>query len=453
MTARQTILVIDDDVTLNRLMCMQLKGAGYHAVGVHRWSEARDQLAKIEPALALLDMKLPDAHGLDCLVELAENCSVMVLTAYGSIDQAVQAVKVGAFDYLTKPINPDALEISVKRALAANSLKREYEYLKRRLETGVASTIVGQSSAMAALRRMIGVVGPSDTTVLVLGESGVGKELVARAVHQASPRASGNYVAIDCSTLQANLFESELFGHERGAFTGADRRKEGLIEVGAGGTVFLDEIGEMSLPLQAKLLRVLETGQFRRVGGTRDLTGDVRFVAATNRNLEAMCQKGTFREDLYYRLAAFELKVAPLRERAEDIPALAEHFLQSRDFARNARKHWTPAALETLMRYDWPGNVRELRNIVERAALVSGGEAEIRPGHLGPLNRKARSTSGYSFNFDKPPTMDEFREVYLARLLQEQQGNRAQVAEIMGVSERSLYRMISTLREREGSDA
>lgn len=441
------IIVIDDDPTFNRLLCAQLKASGYKTMGARFWSEAETLLTHVEPSLILLDMKLPDADGLDRVAQLSEICPVLVLTAYGSIDQAVKAIKLGAADYLTKPINPDALDLVVKRTLAANSMRRNYEYFKRQATTAAGKALVGASPAMERLRKMIGIVGPSETTVLIQGESGVGKELVAAAVHQASDRASSNFVAIDCSTLQASLFESELFGHERGAFTGADRRKEGLVEVGAGGTVFLDEIGEMSLGLQAKLLRVLETGQFRRVGGTKDLTANVRFVAATNRDLEAMARDGTFRQDLYYRLSAFVLSAPPLRERVDDIPMLAEHFLQTRDFARHAHKKMSSGALDILMNYNWPGNVRELRNVVERAALVSGVEAEIRAGHIGPLRRHARAQSDYLFSFAKPPTLDEIARVYLDRLLAERDRSRAEIAETLGISERNLYRM---LRGRQG---
>jgi DNA-binding NtrC family response regulator len=441
-----TILVIDDDATLNRMLCTHLKASGYHTQGAQHWRDVEALLTTLEPSLILLDMKLPDADGFEKLAQLIEICPVMVLTAYGSIDQAVKAIKHGATDYLTKPVNPDVLDLAVRRAVSIAQLKRNYEFYKRQALSGVAQTMVGASPAMMELRRMIGMVGPSDTTALVVGESGVGKELVAGAVHQASARASGNFVAVDCTTLQQNLFESELFGHERGAFTGADRRKEGLVEVGSGGTVFLDEIGEMSLALQSKLLRVLETGRFRRLGGTKDLNANVRFVAATNRDLQAMCREGKFREDLYYRLSAFVLRVPPLRERQEDIPLLAEHFLKTRDFARHAHKRWSAAALDAMIAYNWPGNVRELRNIVERAALASGNDDEIRAAHVGQLQRLPRSKRDYTFSFDHAPSLDEIADIYLERLLGEQHLSRGQIAEILGISERNLYRILERRR-------
>lgn len=446
--SNEMILIVEDDATLNRLLSTQFRASGYNVVSASCWREAQEHLVGIEPSLVLLDSNLPDASGLDKIAEISEICPVIILTAYGSIDQAVSAIKRGGADYLTKPISPDALDLTIRRTLAARSMRRDYEYLRRQVDSAAGRSLVGRSAAMADLRNMIGVVGPSDTTALILGESGVGKELVAAAVHQASHRANSNFVAIDCSTLQSNLFESELFGHERGAFTGADRRKEGLIEVAAGGTVFLDEIGETPLAMQAKLLRVLESGRFRRVGGTKDIAANVRFVTATNRDLEAMCRAGTFREDLYYRLSAFVLKVPPLRERLDDIALLAEHFLQTRDFARHAHKRWSKAALEALMNHDWPGNVRELRNIVERAALVSGNEAEIRVSHLGPLRRHAQGSAKYVFSFDAPPALDDLTVIYLKRLIAEGDRSRAEIAKLLGVSERKLYRMLNELDQR-----
>lgn len=436
------LLVIEDDATLNRLMCTQLKAAGYDAVGAQRWSEVVILLADIEPDLILLDFKLPDADGLARLPELVDLCPVIVLTAFGSIDRAVQAIRQGAVDFLTKPVNPSVLDLAIRRALNANSMRRDYEYYKRQAGGVTDKALIGRSPAMAKLRKMIDIVGPSDTTVLILGESGVGKELVAASVHQASRRTGKNFVAIDCANLQQNLFESELFGHERGAFTGADRRKEGLIEVGEGGTVFLDEIGEMSGALQAKLLRVLETGHYRRLGGTKDLTSNVRFVAATNRDLQTMCRKGEFREDLFYRLSAFVLTVPPLRDRPDDIPLLAEHFLAKRDFDRQTVKRWSPEALEALCSHSWPGNVRELRNVVERAALVSHNHDQIRTSDLGDLRGRPAGRQDFTFAFDHPPTLDEIAMIYLERLLATKSLSRSDVARMLGISERNLYRML-----------
>ena len=280
-------------------------------------------------------------------------------------------------------------------------------------------------------------------TVLVLGESGSGKELVARAIHEQSPRAQRNFVAVDCCTLQENLFESELFGHEKGAFTGADRKKQGLIEGAAGGTLFLDEIGEIPPAIQAKLLRVLETGRFRRVGGTRDLTADVRIVAATNRDLKAMSEKGEFRADLYYRLEAFTIYTPPLRERREDIPYLVEHFIHNHDFSMRIKKSVTRESMRKLIAYDWPGNVRELKNVVERAIILSRNSRTIRDQHLTFGACKQESNG---FQLDLPagaePTLEELEASYLKMLLEKHAGHRATVARTMGISERQVYRLI-----------
>ncbi len=443
---RPSILIIDDDATLNRLVASHLRASGYEVLSASTWAAGEALLAQVEPGLTLLDMRLPDAEGLSILPTIAEISPVIVLTAFGSIDLAVKAIKLGAVDFLAKPINPDVLELAVGRALGTRNMRRDYEYFRDKAVSDLSSPLVGRSAAMVKLRRSIGIVGPSDTTVLVLGESGVGKELVAAAVHQASGRATTNFVAVDCATLHENLFESALFGHERGAFTGADRRKEGLIEVAEGGTVFLDEIGEMSAPLQAKLLRVLETGRFRRLGGVRDLTADVRFIAATNRDLDAMRREGTFREDLYYRLSAFVIPVPALRERLEDVPLLAQHFLSRRNFGRHAAKSWSPRALEILTAYHWPGNVRELRNVVERAALVSEAANEIRPAHVTGLASIQPARKTYVFTFDHLPTIEALTELYLDKLVADPALSRADMARILGISPRSLYRILGNRR-------
>lgn len=280
-------------------------------------------------------------------------------------------------------------------------------------------------------------------TVLVHGESGVGKELIARELHFRSDRRDKNFVALDCCTLQESLFETELFGHEKGAFTGADRRKEGLIDVAEGGTLFLDEIGEIGPGIQAKLLRVLETGQFRRVGISRDLTADVRIVAATNRTLEEMAEQGEFRRDLFYRLNAFTITMPPLRDRREDIPILTRHFIENHDFSRRIVKQLNIAALRQMKAYNWPGNVRELRNVIERAIILSRDRKEIRPSDLA-FCRSGSELQGceVSLDFEHEPSLEEIEKKYLAMLLEKFSGHRGKIARTMGISERSVYRMI-----------
>jgi len=441
---RKTILVIEDDATLNRLLVRQLTQAGYGARGVLRWKDAQRVLTEDEPAAVLLDMRLPDAEGLDVVPQLRDLCPVVVLTAYGAIEHAVKALRAGAADYLVKPVRGEELELAISRAIERAFLQRDGQFWKDRLESIVSGRMIGASAAFRRSTSLVDMVAPTDQTVLILGESGVGKELFARAIHDASTRADSSFVAIDCSTIQTNLFESELFGHERGSFTGADRRKEGLVEVADGGTVFLDEIGEVGASIQAKLLRILETGTFRRLGGTKDLRADVRFVAATNRDLQEMVRAGTFRADLFYRLSRFVIEVPPLRERGDDVIAIAECFVINRAFRRNVPKRLGPDAKRALMSYDWPGNIRELKNVIERAVLLSGEHETIGVAELG-LTPPPRGPEGKSFrlDFDVPPTLEEIERVYLTRLAGRSDLSRAEMASILGISERNTYRLLA----------
>lgn len=440
------ILVIEDDKLLNKMILVQLNRMGHTATGVDSLKKAREYLKKHEPDLIISDMRLPDG---DCIAELSvlrESHPVIVLTAYGTVKNAVEAIQAGAADYLTKPVSPDELKLTVKRVLDNAALKADHQFCMARLQAQANSQsfMIGQSAVLEEVKELIDAVADSDMTVLVLGESGSGKELVARAIHEQSYRADRNFVAVDCCTLQENLFESELFGHEKGAFTGADRKKNGLIEGASGGTLFLDEIGEIPPPIQAKLLRVLETGQFRRVGSNCDLTANVRIVAATNRDLKQMSENGEFRADLYYRLEAFTIYTPPLRERREDIPFLVEHFIRNHDFSMRVKKGVTKEAMRKLIAYDWPGNVRELKNVVERAIILSRNQKTIRGQHLtfGACKQEAAG-----FQLDLPagsdPSLEELEASYLKMLLNKHAGHRATVAQVMGISERHVYRLIS----------
>jgi len=444
---RKRILVIEDDKTLCRLVSEQLQGMGYIVATANSWAEAKATLDGVDPSLALLDIRLPDADGLRCLPDLSVQCPVIVLTAFGSIKHAVEAMRAGAAEYLAKPVNPAELELAVTRTLSADSLRRQYEYCRNQLAPAISGDMVGSSHAFRELVRMIELVAPSDATVLIEGESGVGKELVARAIHEMSSRAQGTFVPVDCCTLQENLFESELFGHEKGSFTGADKRKQGLIEVAEGGTDLLDEIGELPASLQSKLLRLLETGEFRRLGGTHGLASDSRFVAATNRDLREFSAQGSFRRDLYYRLATVVIRVPSLRERREDIPLLAERFMTSRTFQRGTTKQLTDSALRALTHYDWPGNIRELRNVIERALLVSGSRSTIEledlalPVSVAAPRAELRDPS-CELSFDAEPTLEEIKRTYLDYLIGRHRGHRGRIANILGVSERNTYRMV-----------
>ncbi len=440
----QQILIVEDDATLNQLITRQLAKAGYDTHGVTLWADGHRYLEAHEPALIITDVRLPDGDSLELLPDLVDTYPVIVLTAFGSVRNAVDAMKQGAADYLLKPISQDELLLTVGRTLENSQLRRENQFCKRQLHARDARNrfLIGESPAIADVKRTIEAVAADDITVLIQGESGSGKELVAQAVHKHSPRAGRSFVTVDCCTLQEKLFESELFGHEKGSFTGADRQKKGLIEVAEGGTLFLDEIGEIDGVIQAKLLRVLETGRFRRLGGTKDLNSHVRIVAATNRDLAEMVKHGDFRADLYYRLNAFNILVPPLRDRREDIALLAGHFMRHHSFSRRIEKRLSNATIRKLVSYDWPGNIRELKNVIERAIILSRDKTVIAPEHLAFGSATQRNNARITIAFDHNPTLEELEAEYLSLQLKKYSGRRAEVADTLGVSERSVYRMI-----------
>ncbi len=439
----KTILVVEDDKILNRLIVEHIERMGCVARAAYTWAEARQYLDQYEPGLVLMDVRLPDANGMDLLPELAAEQTVIVVTAYGSVKDAVKAMHAGVEDYLTKPISLDELEIVVRRTLDNVAMRAEHLFCMQQMQASESKRLmIGSSPAMQEVHRLIDAVAGTDMTVLVQGQSGAGKELVAKTIHERSGRSKRNLVAVDCCTLPEKLFESELFGHERGAFTGADRQKKGLIEGAEGGTLFLDEIGEIDLAVQAKLLRVIETGVFRRVGGTKDLRANVRIVAATNRDLEKASGEGAFRSDLFYRLSAFVITVPPLHERREDIPELVEHFIHNRDFSRHMNTTVSRGAMRALMAYDWPGNVRELKNAIERAIILSRQTRKIRPEHLAPMLARAQAPTSVTLTFDHEPSLAEVEEKYLRMLVTKYSGHRLQIARKLGVSERNIYRMI-----------
>ncbi len=403
-------------------------------------SELESFVTEHDPTAAIIDADVADSLAPERFRSLVDDGPIIITARRGTVADAVAAIRRGAADYIVKPVAPDDLRIVLERALEAARLRRDHEFVRMQLaaRTSAEGLLVGGSAPMQRLRDLIGAVAVSNISVLLQGESGSGKELVAHAIHRASERAHHNCVAVDCTTLQDTLFESELFGYERGSFTGAERQKKGLIESAEGGTLFLDEIGEISPTAQAKLLRVLETSRFRRVGGTKDLKVDVRFIAATNRDLFEMARQGRFREDLYYRLNGYQLAVPPLRDRRDDVPALANFFLQTRNFQRQIDKAFAPGALHRLVAHDWPGNVRELRNVIERAVIDSGPNRLIREEHLA----FGRSATKVELIFDHDPTIDELVDHYVALQMRKLSGQRAQVAKVCGVSERSIYRML-----------
>ena len=440
---KKTLLVVDDDSVFNNILRRQIGAMGFNAVGASSWADAQARLGEIEPDAIILDYKLPDRDAASILPEIRNLHPVIVLTGYGSIPNAVSAIREGAADFLTKPVNLDELELTVRRVLETAELRESNRFYRTQLASFRPGPMVFASAAMREVQAMIDAVAPTNTTVLILGESGTGKEMVAQAIHERSERAALELVAIDCSGLQENLFESELFGHERGAFTSADRQKKGLIEEASGSSLFLDEIGDIGPSVQAKLLRVMETSTFRRLGGNKTLAADVRFIAATNRDLAKMSGTGEFRSDLYFRLSPFVITVPPLRERLEDIALLAQHFLSR--FTRTLPAKLTDEALGLLVAYDWPGNVRELRNAIERAVILSRPGKQVQAQHLSFL---PSSQAGETvLRFSKDPTLEQIEREYLHQVMVKFGGNRQKTAAALGVSERHVYRLIEKHRE------
>jgi two-component system response regulator HydG len=435
---KKTLLIVDDDPVFNSLLRRQIESMGFSTLGAGSWAEAQQRLSEIEPCAIILDYKLPDSDASRILGELRNQYPVIVLTGYGSIPNAVSAIREGAADFLTKPVNLDELELTVRRVLETAELRESNRFYRTQLASHRPGPMVFESQAMHYVQEMIDAVGPTDTTVLILGESGTGKEMVAQAIHERSPRAQRELVPIDGSGLQENLFESELFGHERGAFTGADRQKKGLIEEAAGSTLFLDEIGDIGSAIQAKLLRVLETSSFRRLGGNKTLSSDARIITATNRDLEAMSRAGTFRNDLYFRLSRFVITIPPLRERREDIEPLARHFLAL--LTRNAPTTMSAEALKMLLAYDWPGNVRELRNAIERAIILARPGNPVRVEHLSFIPRN--QAGEVVLRFGQDPNLEQIEREYLRQVMAKYGGNRLKTAAVLGVSERHIYRLI-----------
>lgn len=436
-------LVMDDDEFLRRALSERLSREGHDVVQAGTVAEARAAVERAAPDLALLDLVLPDGSGIEVLEELVRETDALcvVMTAHGTIESAVKALRLGAHDYLEKPFSMDRVAATVASALELTALRREVRALRR--ESGLGEPVVAESPEMEEVLELLRKVAPArNATVLLTGETGTGKGLVARVLHRISPRAEGPLVNVTCSALAPSLMESELFGHEKGAFTDARTLKRGLVEVADGGTLFLDEVGELSLALQGKLLRFLEDHTFRRVGGTEDLSVDVRVVAATNRDLERMVEEGEFRADLYYRLSTLPVEIPPLRERDEDIPALAKHLLElyAGEFGKEVRSI-SPEAHELLARHPWPGNVRELRNVIERAVLLAPGDtigpellpAEIRspspPEPTAPVELGPEGTD-----------LEALEASLLRQALEQAEGNQTEAGRLLGLTRHQVRR-------------
>ncbi len=433
------ILVVEDDRDFRDLLTTHLTDCGYQVEGASDGEEAFELLEEKDFSLVILDLLLPDRNGMDLLRWIKENLSlteVIVITGHGTIKTAVEAMKLGAFDFLTKPCSLSEVEITVRKALEARGMRRENLLLKKEKDLSLSySDYIFESPQMKEILRFVEKVSCSDCPVLITGESGVGKEVVATLIHRNSDRSDRPMVTLNIASVPKDLVEAEIFGYERGAFTGADRSREGFFELADGGTLFLDEIGEMPIDLQTKLLRAIETKKFYRVGGRREIESDVRIITATNRDIRSLVREGKFREDLYYRLNVVEIHVPPLRERREDILPLAYHFLKhfSRKYSKPV-EGFTKRAENLLLSYHWPGNVRELRNAVERAVLFTEDDL-IDTGDLSCI--VISETGG-----DKKKTLKDLERDYILRVLEETGYNKKRASQILGIPLRTLYRKL-----------
>jgi len=449
-TSGTRVLIVDDDPASRRLLEVRLRPLECDVATAENGEQALIAIRKDAPDLVLLDLQMPKMGGIDVLCALRKegiNVPVVVITAHGSIDTAVEAMKEGAYDFITKPVDAHHFDIVVRKLLEREGLKRELEIFSEDADKRYR-LVVGKSAKMNEAVETAKKAAASKATVLLLGESGTGKEIFARAIHNWSERKSQPFVAINCVGLSKELLESELFGHEKGSFTGADQLKKGKMELANGGTVFLDEIGDVSQELQTKLLRFLQEREFDRVGGVKAIRVDVRVVAATNRDLDVAVKEGRFREDLYHRLNVVPIMLPPLRERREDISALARHFLQR--FANEVKKNLSgisEEALRKLSAYDWPGNVRELANVIERAVVLGQG-SEIGPHDL-PARIAAALSEPQSEGISYRDAMDAYRRQLVMRALAQTQGNRAAAARALGLHEKYFLRLLKSLRVAE----
>lgn len=442
-----SLLLVDDDAAFRHVMSGELRRLGYEVATAASGEEAIQRVAASEPDAVLLDLRLPGIGGLETLRILNANApaaEVILLTGHGSIDTAIEAIRIGAFDYVVKPCPLDELDVRIQRAMERRALRRRANLLERGLTPpNLESSFVGESPEFRRLLNVVHRVAPSDTAVLILGETGAGKERVAKLIHARSQRSTKPFVVVECAALQENLLQSELFGHERGAFTGADRAKPGLFEVADGGTIFLDEIGEISPTTQTTLLRVLDTSTFRHLGGTREIHVDVRVITATNRDIPGMVRQGLFREDLYYRLSTITVEVPPLRARGGDIELLAQQFATRLNLQFGTNKRFGEEALALLRRHSWPGNVRELAHVVEAALVLCEGSTVL-PEHFPATLRNGRPAGrmGTPAAPEQPSTLQAAERAHILATLNTCKGHRGNTARALGISERNLYRKL-----------
>ena len=443
-----TILAVDDEVTILQSLSGILSDEGFEVLTASNGYEALKIIEEESPDLVLLDIWMPGIDGIETLQEIKRTnpfLQVVIISGHGTIETAVKATKLGAYDFIEKPLSIEKIVVTINNALNFRRLEEENRFLRKK--TLERHSITGNSAPIQALKKQIAVAAPTNAWILITGENGTGKELVARTVHQMSHRSDQPLIDVNCAAIPDELIESELFGHEKGAFTGSTSRKRGKFEVANGGSIFLDEIGDMSLKTQAKILRILQEQKFERVGGTRTLTVDVRVIAASNKNLEREIEKGTFREDLYYRLNVIPIEVPPLRNRTEDIPLLIETFLK--EFSKEGHcglKTVTHRAIEHLKAYRWPGNVRELKNLVERLAIMTESEA-IDESDIPSSYKRKETMTPVAGIFDVESLKEakrQFEKMYILQRLSENQNNISQTADSIGIERSHLHKKIKS---------
>ncbi len=444
----KTILVVDDETSILQSMEGILSDEGFEVASAESGLEALGKIEEMMPDLVLLDIWMPGVDGIETLEKikaLYPSLQVIMMSGHGNIETAVKATKVGAYDFIEKPLSLEKLLLSISNALEHSRLEEEVHFLKDKAENKY--NIVGTSEAITALKEQIRIVAPTNAWVLISGENGTGKELVAHTIHRLSRRARKPMIEVNCAAIPEDLIESELFGHEKGAFTGASTMRKGKFDSAHEGTIFLDEIGDMSLKAQSKTLRILQEQKFERVGGTKTIEVDVRVIAATNKDLETEIGKGTFREDLYFRLNVIPVRVPSLKERVEDIPSLVTEFVS--EFTLSAKvdpKEFPPETLELLQKYDWPGNVRELKNLIERLMIMTPGDVIRKEDIPAPYNRNAQTVRvalepGFALDSLKE-AKGEFEKAFIEEKLNEYNGNISQTAEAIGIERSNLHKKI-----------
>jgi len=445
MIDQASILIIDDEESICDGLSQVLRKEGYLVKAVKEGNDGLTLFGKENFQVVFLDLKLPGLKGMQVLSKIKETSPetpVIIITGYASIESAVEAIKQGAFDYMAKPFSPEELRIITKKALESRKILFENLFLRKELEAkSEFDMVVGKSRAMKEVMDIVNRVSPTETTVLITGESGTGKELIAKEVHKYSLRYKAPFVVVDCGALVETLFESELFGHVKGSFTGAHETKHGRFEVANGGTIFFDEISNISLNIQAKLLRVIQEREVTRIGSSKPIKVDVRILAATNENLADAVKRGKFREDLFYRLSVVPIHLPPLRERKEDIPLLVEHFL--RKYNKKAKKNIetiSPQAIKAMREYDWPGNIRELENTIERAVVLSKGNGiDIEDLMYHGISASPALLSPLGGNYK---TLEEMEKEYIKAVLRTQQGNKSKASRLLGIDRKTLWAKI-----------